>query len=101
MREFLFADDLAEACLHLLNLDDPPSLVNVGAGSDISIRDLAELVSETVGYKGKIITDPSKPDGTPKKLINSALINSLGWQATTTLKDGLKLAYADFLQNDK
>lgn len=101
LREFLFADDLADACLHLLELENPPSLVNVGAGSDISIHDLAKLVAQTVGFKGQIITDPSKPDGTPKKLINSSLINSLGWRATTPLKAGLKFAYDDYRSNQK
>jgi GDP-L-fucose synthase len=97
LREFLFADDLAEACLHLLTLEDPPSLVNVGAGSDVTIRHLAELVAATVGYEGKIVNDTSKPDGTPRKLMDSSLIHSLGWKATTSLEVGLKAAYADFL----
>lgn len=97
LREFLFADDLAEACLHLLGLEDPPSLVNVGAGSDISIRQLAELVAATVGFEGEIINDTSKPDGTPRKLMDSSLIHSLGWKAKTSLTEGLKAAYADFL----
>lgn len=98
-REFLFADDLAEACLHLLTLDDPPSLVNVGAGYDVTIRELAELVARTVGYEGGILNDTSKPDGTPRKLMDSSLIASLGWEATTTLEDGLRVAYEDFLTN--
>jgi GDP-L-fucose synthase len=97
LREFLFADDLAEACLHLLTLEDPPSLVNVGAGSDVTIRHLAELVAATVGYEGKIVNDTSKPDGTPRKLMDSSLIHSLGWKATTALEVGLASAYKDFL----
>lgn len=97
LREFLFADDLAEACLHLLTLEDPPSLVNVGAGSDVTIRHLAELVAATVGYEGKIVKDTSKPDGTPRKLMDSSLIHSLGWKAKTALKVGLASAYKDFL----
>lgn len=96
LREFLFADDLAEACLHLLTLEDPPSLVNVGAGSDVTIRHLAELVAATVGYEGKIVKDTSKPDGTPRKLMDSSLIHSLGWKAKTALTDGLRIAYEDF-----
>lgn len=96
-REFLFADDLAEACLHLLTLEDPPSLVNVGAGYDVTIRELADLVARTVGYEGEIINDTTKPDGTPRKLMDSSLIGSLGWKATTTLGDGLRVAYCDFL----
>jgi len=97
LREFLFADDLAEACLHLLTLEDPPSLVNVGAGSDVTIRHLAELVAATVGYEGKIVNDTTKPDGTPRKLMDSSLIHSLGWKATTSLEVGLEAAYRDFL----
>lgn len=97
LREFLFADDLAEACLHLLTLEDPPPLVNVGAGSDVTIRHLAELVAATVGYEGKIVNDTSKPDGTPRKLMDSSLIHSLGWKATTALEVGLAAAYRDFL----
>jgi GDP-L-fucose synthase len=96
-REFLFADDLAEACLHLLTLDEPPSLVNVGAGYDVTIRELAELVARTVGYEGEILNDTSKPDGTPRKLMDSSLIASLGWKATTPLEEGLRVAYQDFL----
>jgi GDP-L-fucose synthase len=97
LREFLFADDLAEACLHLLTLEDPPSLVNVGAGSDVTIRHLAELVDATVGNGGKIVNDTTKPDGTPRKLMDSSLIHSLGWKATTALEVGLAAAYRDFL----
>ncbi len=96
-REFLFADDLAEACLHLLALPDPPSLVNVGAGYDVTIRELAELVARTTGYEGAILNDTSKPDGTPRKLMDSSLIASLGWKARTPLEDGLRTAYGDFL----
>jgi len=96
-REFLFADDLASACLHLLALDDPPSLVNIGAGSDVTIRRLAELIAATVGYGGKILTDAGKPDGTPRKLMDSSLIASLGWKPKIGLEEGLKVAYADFL----
>lgn len=96
-REFLYSDDLAEACLHLLTLEDPPSLVNIGAGSDVTIRELAELVSKTVGYEGEILNDPTKPDGTPRKLMDSSRIAGLGWKAATRLEDGLGRAYADFL----
>lgn len=96
-REFLFADDLAEGCLHLLGLPDPPSLVNIGAGSDITIQELATLVAKTVGFEGRIENDTTKPDGTPRKLMDSSLIHSLGWKSTTDLEDGLAKAYADFL----
>lgn len=97
LREFLFADDLAEACLHLLTLEDPPSLVNVGAGTDVTIQHLAGLVARTVGYEGRIENDLSKPDGTPRKLMDSSLIQSLGWKPSTSLEDGLETAYQDFL----
>lgn len=98
-REFLFADDLASGCLHLLGLTDPPSLVNIGAGSDVTIQELANLVAQTVGFQGSILNDTSKPDGTPRKLMDSALIHSLGWKSTTELKDGLAIAYEDFLSS--
>ena len=98
-REFLYADDLAEACIHLLGIDDPPSLVNIGAGSDITIQELSVLVSKVVGYTGKIINDVSKPDGTLQKLMDSSLIYSLGWTPSVHLKEGLGLAYRDFLQS--
>ena len=98
LREFLFADDLAQGCLHLLGLEDPPSLVNIGAGSDLPIAEIAKMVAETVGFEGRIENDLSKPDGTPRKLMDSSLIHSLGWKATTPLEEGLKLAYADFLK---
>ncbi len=101
LREFLFADDLAEGALHLLQLEDPPSLVNIGYGSDLMIKDLAELVSKTVGFEGEIINDTSKPDGTPRKLMDSSLIQSLGWEPHTNLEDGLKVAYADFLSKEE
>jgi GDP-L-fucose synthase len=71
--------------------------VNVGAGDDVTIRELAELVARTVGYEGEILNDTSKPDGTPRKLMDSSLIASLGWKATTPLEDGLRVAYQDFL----
>ncbi len=99
-REFLFADDLAEACLHLLALEDPPSLVNIGAGEDFPIREIAGFVARAVGYEGGIETDPSKPDGTPRKLMDSSLIASLGWTPTTGLEEGLRLAYEDFLSRE-
>ncbi len=96
-REFLYVDDLADALLHLMTLDQPPDWVNVGFGSDISILELARTVAETVGYRGRIETDPSRPDGTPRKLTDSSLIRSTGWVPKTHLADGLPMAYADFL----
>ncbi len=98
-REFLFADDLAAACLHLLSLESPPSLVNIGAGSDLTILELAEQVAKTVGFEGNILTDPTKPDGTPRKLMDSSLIFSCGWKPETSLEVGLQIAYSDFLQS--
>jgi GDP-L-fucose synthase len=95
-REFLHVDDLAAACLELLAHQDPPSLVNVGAGSDLSIRELADLIATTVGFTGTIDCDPSRPDGTPRKLMDSTLINSLGWTPAISLQQGLAEAYRDF-----
>lgn len=100
-REFLFADDLAKGCLHLLSLHDPPSLVNIGAGSDVTILELAVEISRTIGFEGEIKTDPEKPDGTPRKLMDSSLIASLGWSPSTSLEAGLEIAYRDFLEQDK
>lgn len=97
LREFLYVDDLASACFHLLALGDPPDWVNVGAGSDLSILELAHAVSKAVGYHGTIRTDPSKPDGTPRKLMDSSLLRSTGWAPVVRLEEGLSLAYADYL----
>jgi len=96
-REFLHVDDLADACAFLLQLEDPPDLVNVGYGSDITIRELVELVAEIVGYIGSIIWDESKPDGTPRKLLDTSRINQLGWQPRIPLKEGLVNTYQAFL----
>lgn len=97
-REFLHADDLADACAFLLQLDDPPDLVNVGCGTDVTIRELVEMVAEVVGYKGQIVWDKSKPDGTPRKLLDTTRLNQLGWQPQISLKDGLAHTYASFLK---
>ncbi|MEO5713828.1 MAG: GDP-L-fucose synthase [Luteolibacter sp.] len=96
-REFLHVDDLASACFHLLSLDSPPDWVNVGVGEDVTILQLASLVAETVGFKGEILTDPTKPDGTPRKLLDISLIKSTGWSPVVTFRDGLAAAYQDFL----
>ena len=101
LREFLFADDLADGCLHLMGLEDPPSLVNIGVGSDGTILELAKLIAETVGFDGEILTDPSKPDGTPRKLMDSSLIRSLGWEPQTSLEEGLMASYEDFLDAEE
>jgi len=95
-REFLHVDDLASACFHLLGLANPPDWVNVGTGEDLTIHDLAQLVAATVGFTGAILTDPSKPDGTPRKLLDIAKIKATGWQPVIPLRDGLAAAYQDF-----
>jgi GDP-L-fucose synthase len=100
-REFLHVDDLADACFHLLGLEDPPDWVNVGVGDDISIMDLAKLVAETVGFEGEIVTDPSKPDGTPRKLVDVSRINATGWKPKVDFRDGLAAAYQDFLASSE
>lgn len=97
-REFLHVDDLADACAFLLQLEDPPDLINVGYGTDITIRELVELVAETVGYTGKIVWDESKPDGTPRKLLDISRIAALGWQPRIPLKEGLAQTYAAFME---
>ena len=96
-REFLHTDDLAAACFHLLSLPNPPDWVNVGTGSDLSILDLARLIAKTTGYSGEILTDPSKPDGTPKKLLDISLIQATGWSPKIQFETGLAGAYGDFL----
>jgi len=95
-REFLHVDDLAAACLHLLELADPPDWVNVGTGEDLTILELANLVAETVGFTGTIETDPTKPDGTPRKLLDVSSIRDTGWEPTIPLRDGLASAYQEF-----
>ncbi|MGB6220430.1 GDP-L-fucose synthase family protein [Haloferula sp.] len=96
-REFLHVDDLAAACFHLLDLNDPPDWVNVGVGDDLPIMELAKLVAETVGFNGKIVTDPTKPDGTPRKLVDVSKIRATGWEPKVDFRDGLAGAYQDFL----
>jgi GDP-L-fucose synthase len=98
-REFLYVDDLVEALIHLLSIPDPPDWVNVGSGTDISILDLAQVIAGIVGYGGRISTDPTKPDGTPRKLTDSSLLRFLGWHPTTSFEEGLRLAYDDFLRS--
>ena len=96
-REFLHVDDLAAACFHLLSLESPPDWVNVGVGEDISILELATLIARTTGFTGVIHTDPSKPDGTPRKLLDISLIKATGWVPLVPFEDGLTAAYQDFL----
>lgn len=99
LREFLYVDDLADACVHLLENTTTTDLINVGTGKDISIRNLAGLIAETVGYQGSIELDPTKPDGTPRKLLDVSRLAALGWSAQTTLRDGLKKTYEWYLAN--
>ena len=96
-REFLHTDDLANACFHLLSLTNPPDWVNVGTGTDLTILDLAKLIAKTTGYNGEILTDPTKPDGTPKKLLDISLIESTSWHPEIPFETGLAEAYQDFL----
>jgi len=95
-REFLHVDDLAAACFHLLELESPPDWVNVGTGEDITILDLARLVANTTGFTGGILTDPGKPDGTPRKLLDISKIKATGWSPSVPFVQGLAAAYADF-----
>jgi GDP-L-fucose synthase len=106
MREFLYVDDMAEACVHVMELDSDTygrntepmlSHINIGTGEDLSIRDLATTIGQIVGYQGRIAFDTSKPDGTPRKLMDVGRLHSLGWRPQIVLRDGLALAYADFL----
>jgi GDP-L-fucose synthase len=96
-REFLHVDDLAEACAFLLAMGDPPDLINVGLGTDVTIKELTEIVAKTVGYTGKIAWDPSKPDGTPVKLQDVSKLAGLGWKARIGLIDGVTQTYRSFL----
>lgn len=97
MREFLFADDLAEACFYLMQNYNEPGLVNIGSGVEISIKDLALLVKKVTGYQGEINFDTTKPDGTPRKLMDVSKLAEKGWQYHTELEQGIQLAYQDFL----
>lgn len=97
MREFLYVDDLAAACVFLMEQGIGEGLYNVGTGEDVTIRELAETVMSVVGFDGRIVFDASKPDGTPRKLLNVDRMRALGWQAQTSLRDGIAAAYADFL----
>jgi len=101
LREFMHVDDLAEACLFLLHHYNDPEIVNIGVGRDLSIADLAGIVRDVVGFEGEIVYDASKPDGTPRKLVDTAKINGLGWQARTDLRKGVEDTYRWFLDNVK
>lgn len=97
MREFLYVDDLADACVYLMESNVREGLFNVGTGEDVTIRELAQTVMDVVGFEGDIVFDASKPDGTPRKLLNMDRMHALGWQAQVQLRDGVAKAYADFL----
>ena len=116
MREFLYSEDMADACVHLMNLPDDqyqkllgsdesktgrfePPLINIGVGEDVTIKELAQTVQTAVGFGGGIVFDSSKPDGTPRKLMDVTRLNSMGWKAPTGLEAGLKVAYRDFLSS--
>jgi len=109
-REFLYSEDAADACLYLLGMAEEnyrrlcesrsrPPLINVGSGEDLSIRELAQTIARVVGFDGRFVFDASKPDGTPRKLMDVSVLSGLGWKYKTRLEDGLKLAYADFLKS--
>jgi GDP-L-fucose synthase len=97
-REFLYVDDLADACVHLMRTYSSDQLVNIGTGEDITIAEFARVVAATTGYAGKISFDPSRPDGTPRKLLDVGRLAKLGWRARTSLEDGIKLAYQAYLK---
>lgn len=96
MREFLHVDDLADACIFLMNSYNDSEIINIGTGEDISIKDLAESIQKIVGYAGKIVLDKTKPDGTPRKLLDVSKLKGLGWHHTLSLKDGLLSTYNSF-----
>ncbi len=100
LREFLFANDLADACYFLMQNYNEAGFLNVGVGHDISIKDLALLIKEIIGFEGEIVFDSSKPDGTPRKLMDVSKLSALGWKYQTALADGIRLAYADFLSKN-
>lgn len=96
MREFLYVDDMAEACVFIMERDVQEGLFNIGLGEDVTIRELADIVRDIVGFEGQIVYDASKPDGTPRKLLDVDRMKQLGWTAKTSLRDGIAKAYADF-----
>ena len=96
-REFLQVDDLADACAFLLSLSNPPDLINVGLGTDVTIKELTEIVATAVGFKGRIVWDSTKPDGSPVKLMDVSRLTALGWKAKTSLRDGVASTYRSYL----
>ncbi len=99
LREFLYVDDLADACVYLLNNYSGNETVNIGTGKEVTIRELAETVKRVVGFEGELVFDSTKPDGTPRKLLDVSKLTGLGWTYKTELEEGIKLAYQDFLEN--
>jgi GDP-L-fucose synthase len=107
LREFLYSDDMAEACVFLMELSEAkfaqiiaksfPPLINIGSGTDISIKELAELVKDVIDFRGELVFDRSKPDGTMRKLMDVSKLNQIGWRATTQLRDGIAMAYKSYL----
>ncbi|WP_396604668.1 GDP-L-fucose synthase family protein [Bradyrhizobium sp. YCK136] len=100
-REFLYVDDMADACVHLMKVHSSSDMVNIGTGEDISIAEFAKVVARTVGYTGAISYDTSRPDGTPRKLLDVSRLAALGWRARTSLEDGIALAYRAYLSENK
>ena len=100
LREFLHADDLADACLYLMETHNESGLVNIGVGEDVSILDLAKMVKQIVGFKGDIITDTTKPDGTPRKLMDVSKLTNLGWKASISLEEGINKVYQEIKDSD-
>lgn len=99
-REFLFSEDLGDACMFIMQHYSENGIINIGCGKEVSIRELVELIKHTVGYQGAIRFDTSKPDGTPRRLLDVSKLHALGWRHTTTLEEGLKIAYKDFLDRE-
>ena len=99
MREFLFVDDMAEAVVYALENELPEYLYNVGSGKDITIKELAETIQKVIGHQGNIVWDPSKPDGTPRKLMDVSKMKDMGWRYTTELEEGIQRTYDWFLDN--
>jgi GDP-L-fucose synthase len=100
LREFLHVDECAAACLFLMDQYDAEGIVNIGVGEDVTIAELARQIGEAVGYQGEIVYDASKPDGTPRKLVDTSKINGLGWRAEIPLEEGIRSTYQWFLENE-
>jgi GDP-L-fucose synthase len=100
-REFLYVDDMADACVHLMKVYSEAELINIGTGEDITIAEFARVVARVVGFNGTISYDPSRPDGTPRKLLDVGRLDKLGWRAKTSLQDGIRLAYQAYLSETK